>query len=289
MSTDWRAWPVYKKLLPLYVFVWKRGRRLRLLLSRTIAIFLIPRSERASLDAVTAVLSRFTPFRSVLELQRVGSRHDGGYLIPRDLSQVSALYSPGVGDNVEFDLQIASKGIPVFLADNSVDFKVEDQPLVKFRKKHLGLQESDSQITLDAWIKEDRPTVERNSLMLQMDIEGAEWEVLGYQRAETLKKFGVIVVEIHELQKVFTKSGLEEVSSWLDTITANHRIVNTHINNGEIDVSYRGVDVPPIVELVLLRDESHYTWEPETEIPHPLETANDPDFKMNSRKFWEQK
>ena len=289
MFTDWRAWSVYKKLLPLYVFFWRRGRRLRLFLSRTIAIWLIPRYEKSPRESVTAVLSRFTPFRSVLELQRVGSPHDGGYLIPKDLSGVSALYSPGVGDNVEFDIQIASEGIPVFLADNSVDFEITNQPLVKFTKKHLGLLESDSQITLDAWVEADQAPVEGKSLMLQMDIEGAEWEVLRCQRAETLNKFKVIVVEIHELQKVFSKPGLEQVSSWLDTVTANHRIVNTHINNGEIVVSHRGVSVPPIVELVLLRDESDYKWEPETEIPHPLEAANDPDFKMNSKRFWGQK
>jgi hypothetical protein len=288
MFTDWRSWPVYKKLLPLYVFAWKRGRRLRLFLSRTIKVWLIPRRKKSSRDEVIAVLSRFTPLRSNLELERVGSRHDGGYLIPKDLSGVSALYSPGVGDNVEFDLEIASKGIPVFLADNSVDFTTSGHPLIKFRKKHLGLEESDSQITLDAWIDSDGSSLEGTDLMLQMDIEGAEWNILRSQRAETLNKFKVIVVEIHELQKVFAKSGLEEVSSWLDRVTANHRIVNTHINNGEIEVFHLGVHIPPIVELVLLRNDANFSLEEETLLPHPQEAANDPDFKANSRRFWER-
>ena len=208
-------------------------------------------------------------------------------MIPKDLSGVKALFSPGVGENIEFDLEIASRGIPVYLADNSVDLDVSSFPLVNFRKQHLAVIDSTDEITLGYWMESSgfAPNLSE-SFILQMDIEGAEWEIGKNLDPQTLGRFKVILVEVHELQKVFTKAGLEEVSSWIDRLTTTHKIVNAHINNGDLLVTYCGISVPPLVELVFLRDDCFSVLEEEEEIPHPLETPNDPSFKQYPLAFW---
>ena len=246
-----------------------------------------PTSEKSSENEVRKVLTRFKPYKSPLELERVGSGHDGGYLIPKDLSGVKALFSPGVGDNIEFDLEIANRGIPVYLADNSVDLDASNLPLVSFRKQHLAVKDSLNEITLGSWMELSGFDSNSNeSFMLQMDIEGAEWEIGKNLDSQTLGRFKIILVEVHELQRICTKVGLEEVSSWFDRLSGTHKIVNAHVNNGDLPVPYRGILIPPLVELVFLRDDCFSELEDEIEIPHPLESPNDRSFKQTLLSFW---
>ena len=42
-------------------------------------------------------------------LIRVGSDHDGGYLIPNILDQIESCFSPGVGKIYEFEKQLGEK------------------------------------------------------------------------------------------------------------------------------------------------------------------------------------
>lgn len=284
----WRSWQLYKWALPHYVYLWKRGRRLRLYLVRMVSIrFLIPSGEKADIKEIMRVLSLFKPFRSPLQLERVGSKHDGGYLVPKDLSGIKALFSPGVGENIEFDLEIASRGIPVYLADNSVDLDVSRLPLVHFRKKHLAATDSSDTISLSSWMEQEGfETNSKDDFMLQMDIEGAEWDIVKNLDQRTLNRFLVVIVEVHELQKVFTKVGLEVVSSFIDRLTRTHKIVNAHINNGDLVVTKAGISVPPLVELVFLRDDCFSNMEVEVQIPSPLESPNDPSFRHNPSAFW---
>ena len=53
---------------------------------------------------------------------RIGSENDGGYLIPDDLYDIGACYSPGVDVNVSFEKELLiSKNINSHLADFSVN------------------------------------------------------------------------------------------------------------------------------------------------------------------------
>lgn len=284
---NWRSWSIYKWALPYYVFFWRRGRRLRLHAWRLLSIWLTSMKEKSLSHEVREVLLRFKPNRSPVELERVGAAHDGGYLVPKDLSGVKALFSPGVGDKVDFDLELASRGISVYLADKSVDLDVSGLSRVHFLKKHLGSIDSSDTITLGSWMKQSGyEPGSPHSFILQMDIEGAEWEVGRNLDPRELERFKVILVEVHELQRVFTKAGLGEVLSWIERLTSGHKIVNTHVNNGDLPVRHRGIAVPPLVELVFLRDDYFSAIEDELEIPHPLEAPNDPSFPQRASSFW---
>ena len=49
------------------------------------------------------------PVQTRFPLIRIGSAHDGGYLVPDDLSGISACFSPGVEVNSSFDWTYCKK------------------------------------------------------------------------------------------------------------------------------------------------------------------------------------
>lgn len=274
------------------MFVWKRAHRYNCYLRRVLKLRLgTSFAEQSKIADVLQALSRFKPHASPVTLVRVGSKNDGGYLVPEDLTGISALFSPGVGNNIEFDVAIAEMGIKVHLADNSVDIDVTRLPNISFVKKHIGPRDSDSILTIATWINQKSPeSLEEAScsLMLQMDIEGAEWEILSNAAEQTLRRFQVLIVEVHELQKIFHQQGLDEVNAFLDNLDKTHKLVFTHVNNGDMLVRHRGVIVPPLVELVFLRSNLSLNWISNRVFEPDLHVPNDPNFRDSKHNFWDQ-
>jgi hypothetical protein len=88
--------------------------------------------------SIQEFLLRISPENQKYELVRIGSKHDGGYLIPDLLDGVKYCYSPGVSDNSDFENQLTTNGIECFLADYSVEGPAENNPLFHFKKKYIG-------------------------------------------------------------------------------------------------------------------------------------------------------
>ena len=128
-------------------------------------------------------------------LIRLGCEGDGGYLVPDDLEGIAACFSPGVSTVADFELSLAERGIPCYLADYSVDQAPVQHPLISFEKKFLGLENNEVFTTLDAWMAKHAPN--KTDFLLQMDIEGAEYDVLFDVSEETLQKCRVLVIEFH--------------------------------------------------------------------------------------------
>ncbi len=75
-----------------------------------------------------------------------------------------------------FEAAIVARGISCFLADASVSGPPIAGPLIHFDRKFLGVVDDDLTTTMDTWVKAYAPPT--GDLILQMDIEGAEWPVL---------------------------------------------------------------------------------------------------------------
>ena len=86
------------------------------------------------------------------------------------------------------------------MTDGSV--KSEALNLVKgyqyFQEKWLNGFNDKNSMTLSSWIY-NANLVNSNNLLLQMDIEGAEYESIIATSESTLKKFRIIVIEFHNL------------------------------------------------------------------------------------------
>lgn len=214
------------------------------------------------------------------ELMRIGGSGDGGYLVPKDLHGVEACFSPGVALNASFETALAELGIRSFLADYSVDSPPVENPLFDFQKRFLGVQSEDSKyIRLDEWVNQKHPG--QDDLLLQMDIEGAEWPILADVQQDTLRRFRIIALEIHDLDVMLTShAGLRLAEAVFQKLQENFRTVHIHANNCTRAINYRGLKIPPILELTLLRKDriENTHVESSVKIPHPLDQRNVPYF-----------
>lgn len=222
------------------------------------------RSIRASLELLKneAALSDERLVRDALRVMRVerliqnpirvGSREDGGYVAPREIFEVEALFSPGVAQSSSFELEFAEKGIACFLADASVSGPAVEHELFAFDKVFLGPVTREGWISLDDWLKKCNLKASRN-LAMQIDIEGGEWDLLQQVTSESLDAFRFILIELHSLDKLWHASEVQKMTEALQALTANHDVVHIHGNNYDVEVDFSGVRFPRTLELTLVR------------------------------------
>ncbi|MCW9042971.1 MAG: FkbM family methyltransferase [Pseudopelagicola sp.] len=245
----------------------RRGRRIR----RRIGLIRPP--DRA---LARALLRHFRPFRAPMPLIRVGPQEDGGYLVPDDLEGIVAAFSPGVSDVTGFDEAIAARGIVCFLADASVTGPENPPEGVHFEGLFLGGETGGQAISLDDWVAARAP--EAGDLLLQMDIEGAEYEVLNAVSEAVLGRFRIIVIEFHGLWRAFTPEGRADLAPVLEKLARQFRVVHVHGNNNAPPVRAGGMRFAPVLEVTYLRRDRAGVRMVEAELPHPLDRPNDSAF-----------
>ncbi len=252
--------------------------------------FLARKSVLARRSKDADLLSFFESIKPVStnhNLVRVGGEGDGGYLVPNDLVGIDTLFSPGVSLTADFESQLATQGIHCFMADYSVDSTPTHHPLFHFEKKFLGLTNDDVFTTLENWV--GRHATSSNNMILQMDIEGAEYRVLLDADAAILRRFRIIVIEFHELQELWQQWGLELIRLTFHKLLKDFAIVHLHPNNKARAIRRGGIEIPPLMEFTFLRRDRITSSQPTTRFPHALDRANmnmKPDFPLP--KCWYQ-
>jgi hypothetical protein len=225
-------------------------------------------------EEISSTLNLLRPMESGHELIRVGSDHDGGYLVPNVLEGIVACFSPGVSDNSAFEFQLAEMGITCFLADNSVEGPSQDHKNFRFLKKHLDSQNSESTITLEDWLNLN--TV-KGDLILQMDIEGFEYPTICSTKKELLEKFRVIVIELHEFDSLVTKLGNIIIRNLLNKLTENHQVIHVHPNNYGAPRQVYSKKIPRCLEITLLRND-FFVGSGFAPLHNPLDQPNIPEY-----------
>ena len=253
---------------------WFRKRKLNRILGRvTVATQkAFDAQSEVSLDDVKAVLRGLTPHESTVPLIRIGPDFDGGYLLPDDLKDISALFSPGVSETLGFDLEFAKRGINCFLADASIDVPKNLLPNMQFQQKYIGPKNTSEFMTLESWV--DESVSPGDDLVLQMDIEGAEYSVLQNLADDTLAKFRILLIEFHQLHHVFLPEKHALYKDVFAKLLRTHKICHIHANNAESYVCVSGLTIPPIIELTLLRNDRFTGSGEPARIPHPLDQPN---------------
>jgi len=152
-----------------------------------------------------AVIDAFMrPYETDTPLIRMGDFGDGGYLLPDDLRGIAACYSPGVSEQASFEMDMAKRGIASFMADASVERPPLNVPGAEFLRKFLGDKDEGEVMTLASWVAATDPDPDAD-LLLQMDIEGAEYATLSAAPRDLLRRFRMIVIEWHHLPSILTK------------------------------------------------------------------------------------
>jgi hypothetical protein len=224
--------------------------------------------------ALRALVKSLAPLNASKDLIRLGPDGDGGYLVPDDLSGIEACFSPGVSSVSGFEKACAERGMKIFLADKSVDAPAESHPLFSFTRKHVGATTSDDVMTMDNWVRESLPD-ERSELLLQMDIEGAEYETLLATSDALLRRFRIAVMEFHWLDHLWSKPFFRVASSAFRKLLQSHACVHIHPNNCCGSLKLKGLEMPRVCEFTFLRRDRLTGRSYATQFPHPLDRDNE--------------
>ena len=214
------------------------------------------------------------PVQTRFPLIRIGSAHDGGYLVPDDLSGISACFSPGVEVNSSFELDLLQKtGIGSHLADYSVDGPPANFQPKSFIKKFLGPNNNPIHTTLETWVKSQAEYPQGQDFLLQMDIEGGEYLTLVATPQELLRRFRIIVLEIHYVECWAHPLFFNTVEAMFEKVLTDFHVVHNHPNNHGALLNLNGFIAPQFFEITLLRKDRSPALDYCREFPHPLDKA----------------
>ena len=203
------------------------------------------------------------------ELIRVGSGEgDGGYIMIDDFDHTMVAYSCGIGNDVSWDMDIANKGMKVFMYDHTIS----RLPRVhnNFIFYNFGIGEGSKCLPLGE-IKKKNGHLDNRDLILKMDIEGAEWEVLNDISSDLLYNFKQISLELHDICKWEWRQKILKV---LQKIRMTHQAVWIHGNNaGQAEVA-NGILIPNLIEVTFVRKDSYLLIDAECDFPMSLDLPN---------------
>lgn len=222
---------------------------------------------------VLSVLAQLWPTYDPSHLTRYGGNSDGGYLMPDDLTGVVACVSPGVADAVSFEVDLAEVGIESLMVDGSIDRLPHPVPGATFLPRYVGARtEADVVALSDLFAASPE-----GDLILQLDIEGAEYQVLAATPSAVLERARIIVVELHDLYNVFEPTTGPLMLDVLRRLLRTHGVAHVHANNMDGFLTVAGRVVPRALEVTFVRHDHMITSATQVTLPHPLDRPCCPD------------
>jgi hypothetical protein len=250
-----------------------RNKPIRDALLRAVGALRLHAVKRIERERLAGLIESLHPIGCGIELVRIGPDGDGGYLVPDDLDGIRYGFSPGVSSQSGFESELAARGIEFFLADFSIERLPIDHPALHFDKKFIGCLNDDRYMTLDEW-KTERLPDDAGDLILQMDIEGAEFEALMGLSMQLQSQFRIMVIEFHYLHQLWNKPWFLLVARAFEKLLKTHSVVHIHPNNCCGSFKSRGLELPRVAEFTLLRNDRLRERSLCTSFPHPLDRDN---------------
>ncbi|OIN91138.1 MAG: hypothetical protein AUJ20_12010 [Comamonadaceae bacterium CG1_02_60_18] len=174
-------------------------------------------------------------------------------------------------------------GIHSHLADFSVDRPPMSFQPISFTKKFIGTVNDDMFMTLDQWVRDRTDSVNTRDLLLQMDIEGWEYPTLLSTSEETLKKFRIIVLELHDIESWGHPHFFRIAEAFFAKLLTHFYVVHNHPNNFCGKINLGGFESPRVIEITLLRKDRSDVLGFCSQFPHHLDVPNVkkyPDFPL---------
>lgn len=228
----------------------------------------------SNFNDVRTLIKSLVPVAIEQPLIRIGGQGDGGYLLPDDLAELSSAISLGISTEISFDLEMASRGVPVFMADASVDGPPVEHSKFYFHRKFVDVFEDDNNMRLDT-LCQSEVVAEGGDRILQMDIEGAEYRVLLDLSDEVLRSFRIMVIEFHAMDRMFASFPLQIVRATFQKLLRHHHVVHIHPNNVTTPISRHGIEINSVMEFTFFRkDRAKVKPGKILEFPHQLDRNN---------------
>lgn len=245
-------------------------------LRKTLNNFGLPPSQFQTQDAeINHIIKQLKPYNSGHSLLRLGPNGDGGYLVPDDLTGIEACYSPGIGQVMGFEEDCLKHGMRVFVADKSVEGIAKIPTEFNYSAKYLGKETEGDFVSLQDWVNSTF-TTDSKDLLLQMDIEGFEYDTLTGVPQALLNRFRILVLELHFLELMVYKPTFDKIASIIKLLTTNHTVVHLHPNNCCGTFEKDMLSIPRTLEVTLLRNDRLLERKPVSLFPHHLDKENTP-------------
>ena len=160
---------------------------------------------------VERILKKIKILDTGYDLIKIGEiNNDGSYLVPDALNDIKYCFSPGVGESTLFEDSLKKKNIQSFLADGTISENQIKKINHDYINKNINVFNDENNITMKDWIDLKIKNKDRqNNLLLQMDIEGSEYEVLLNIENSTLEKFKIMVIEFHDFYNLGCAPGAD--------------------------------------------------------------------------------
>lgn len=223
------------------------------------------------LDNVRRLLDLIKVYDCDIDKIRIGPESDGGYVLSNHLSAAAPeLYSFGIGNDVQFELDFAKKYPTsiIKLFDASIDTPPVMRPQFSFSKRNMNKLFQFGEVPLGSTLK--------------MDIEWDEWEGLYYTDPEVLQQFSQLIIEFHLVDiplhccsekfspyfSAFYRRVLSRVNNELfgmycevlQKITRDFYIFHIHANNSLPKVMVEGLTFPPLLEMSFISKSLPHIW-----------------------------
>ena len=183
---------------------------------------------------------------------RIGGNHDGGYVIPDCVLQCDTAISIGIGDNVNFDLELANHGINVLQFDHTVEESPIFHPRFVFEKKGWGAHTEGDFLDFNDLFSRFK-SISPGKALLKFDIEGDEYAALATTDPNLLAYFDIIVCEIHWLDRLVDPAFFSGVHQAINKLITHHVPVHWHANNCAGVSLVQGISIPQVLEISFLR------------------------------------
>jgi hypothetical protein len=231
-------------------------------------------ANRTKSSEIVELIKSLQPLDCGRELIRIGGDADGGYLVPDDLDGIEYCFSPGVSNVADFEDHLATLNIRSFLADYSVDGPPPTRHKFTFDKQFLGSYDDAVFLTLNSWKQKYLPGYQ-GQLLLQMDIEGAEYQVILSTASEVLDTFRIMVIEFHYLDRLFDPFVYSMVfKACFQKLLQHFYVAHIHPNNCCGSVKVDGLEIPRVAEFTFYNKRRVSKTKPRRNFPHVLDRDN---------------
>jgi hypothetical protein len=128
-------------------------------------------------------------------------------------------------------------------------------------------------MTLESWVEKSLPNYTQD-LILQMDIEGGEYDVILETPVSIWKMFRILVIEFHGLHTIFNQYGIRFIGYCFNKLLNSFDIVHIHPNNIQLPLKRKGLAIPGVMEITFLRKDRPQWRKRSSVFPHPLDDPN---------------
>jgi hypothetical protein len=224
-------------------------------------------------DELMNLIDFLKPKATDIPLIRIGEIGDGGYLIPNDLVGIDFCLSPGSNKEWNFEKNLFDTyNIRSAIIDTLEKKPLDLYPQIQYTDSWLGVTNSRNFISMDSWMNKIN-LKPGSDLLLQMDIEGAEYDILAALPTEILDRFRIIVVEFHYSYRLLNRDLFSEhYSKVFKRLKENHIVVHFHANNSCGDWVFRKQSLPIVFEITLIRKDRIKQVLGQSPVPHELDS-----------------